>query len=148
MRSRLSLAGMWLALGLALCLVQACLAKQCHEVGCQSGVTATIHSIDTDDIRIIRACLDGDCTELSWTAAQGCTSTNGASPNLSACLIDSDSLELRVLERDVHDGDVLSVRVEGKDAVLLEDERTLVYKDHYPNGKDCPGRCRVATAEL
>jgi len=148
MRSRLSLAEVCLALGLALCLVQACLAKQCHEVGCYSGVTATIRSVSTDDVRTIRACLDGGCTELSWTAAQGCTSTNGPSPNLSACLMESDSLELRVLESDVHDGDVLSVRVEGEGTVLLEDERTLVYEDHYPNGKDCPSRCRIATIQL
>jgi len=144
MRWRLSLVGACLAAG----LVQGCWAKSCEEVGCNSGATVTISSLETDDIRKIHACLDGDCSELSWTVAAVCTSTNGESPDLSACSLDGDVVELRVIESDVRDGDVLSVRVEGESVVLLEEERTLEYKDSYPNGKDCPGHCRVASVEL
>lgn len=147
MRSLLSSARLFLALSLAQCF-QACTAEQCTEIGCQSGVTVTISSISTDDIRTIRACLDDGCTELLWTAANGCTNTNGASPNLSACLIDDDSLELWVLDSDGQDGDVLSVQVTGEDGVLLDEESALEYKDSYPNGRDCPGHCRVASVQL
>jgi len=53
-----------------------------------------------------------------------------------------------VLASDGRNGDVLTVRIEGEGSILLDEERTLEYADHYPNGKDCPGRCRVATDEL
>lgn len=145
MRWRLLLVGGCLAAG----LVQGCWGQSCTEIGCNSGATVTISSLETDDIRSIHACLDGDCSELSWTAAAVCTSTNGeSSPNLNACLLEGDVLELSVIDNDVRDGDVLSVRIEGESAVLLEEERTLQYKDSYPNGKDCPGHCRVASVEL
>ena len=141
-------AASWALLPLVLCLFQACLAQECTEIGCHSGATVAVRSISSADIRTIRACLGGDCVDLAWTRSAGCTSTNGESLNLSACAAEDDSLNSMVLDRDVHDGDVLGVQIEGENAVLLDDERTLQYQDTYPNGKDCPGHCRTTTVEL
>jgi hypothetical protein len=63
-------------------------------------------------------------------------------------MLEQDSLQLTANDGEVRDGDVLSVRIEGENAVLLDEERPLQYKHSYPNGKDCPGHCRVATVEL
>jgi len=46
MHWRLLLAAACVAAG----LVQACWAKQCTEIGCTSGATVFISSLDTDDI--------------------------------------------------------------------------------------------------
>ena len=165
----------WLLLLLLLPALSSCETRQCTEIGCSDGASLTLKTTAgtlPDGTYTLSFSVDGQPYTCSFTAPDGLPREPG---RIGAASCDA-GFRLNVLPElvctEYRTGDAVSqsctpvpdrwyfaatlegtpaeltVAVERDGVALLDEHRTLAYRDEYPNGPECDPVCRQASAAL
>jgi len=135
-------------------------------MGCWSGARVKAH-VPVSPLALagssFTACYRGKCNRGSILAPQAGGSPRDdschfvdAPPRLRHCSVRDEGsgsiVDIRLAEKgvagDFADGDQLMIRIEQQGAPLLDKEVAVKYRDAFPNGENCPPRCRSTDLDI
>lgn len=132
---------------LALALVSShCVRRSCANASCDSGISVKVNGDLPGTDKQVTACLDGNCLEVAWPLGSPCASADGQGLYLSVCVQDGGAMiRLQLGSKEPANGTPFELSiVDGDGAEVFHASETVRYTEAYPNGEDCPGRCRYA----
>lgn len=134
-----------LSVALAVALT-GCVRQVCSDASCDSGISAKVNGELPGADKRVTSCLDGDCLAVDWPLGSLCSSTQSETLELSVCLRDDGTIIRLLLAPQVAtNGAVFEISVvDGDGSEVFHAGETVRYSNAYPNGEDCPGRCRYA----
>ena len=131
-------------------VLSGCIAEQCTERGCTSGVSASLSEDPLpEQPKRLRSCLNEQCIEMEWSQpVNGCESKQQGSLMLTNCLYSEEGIQIRLDASgglELANGDIYQLTVlDASSQVIFQEKRQVKYQDRYPNGQDCSGHCRTA----
>ncbi|MBK8254341.1 MAG: hypothetical protein IPK82_16940 [Polyangiaceae bacterium] len=129
-----------------------CVALECTEVGCESGLTVSIGNLKAASQSYpltVEVCVESSChtaTVDQKNSAVECSSDD----TMMSCFVNEDgSVVVNVFREPEKESESVTVKVsDSLDQVVVDETKTVTYVESQPNGEGCEPTCRNGEIEV